>query len=393
MALVLPILEIAGVAAKLAGPRVRASGRVKDRETRIVRVSDPLRGLGILPLFTASLLRVSSPPYPVLREQQQSEGGGDKGDYYVNMGYAIRTLREELPEMFYREPCFDIYRVCVSLREMKQQLQQENPTSMSFDDVSMERNKSFINALQELKSLRPQLYSAAEYCEKSYLHNEQKQIVLDNLKDYAVRALVNTVNHLGTVANKLTALFEQQRVDVLSFELNVSYLNQRILTCQIYTDSEGLKKQQRLATTTRHHKHYILPNSSSRKVRSSGNLPTGVAQNEAPNLILSVGDLNTYNNSTSVRFHLPVSEKAAAPWPFLDHLKSATSTGSNLVQRKIDVMDPLGASKTFKAFRSFDNSRSREFQRRPLQSKSMLVSILAKTKSSKRKKLKSPEVM
>lgn len=31
-------------------------------------------------------------------------------------------------------------------------------------------------SLQELKNLRPQLYSAAEYCEKSYLHSEQKQM-------------------------------------------------------------------------------------------------------------------------------------------------------------------------------------------------------------------------
>jgi hypothetical protein len=30
--------------------------------------------------------------------------------------------------------------------------------------------------------------------------------VLDNLKDYAVRALVNAVDHLGTVAYKLTDL-------------------------------------------------------------------------------------------------------------------------------------------------------------------------------------------
>lgn len=29
---------------------------------------------------------------------------------------------------------------------------------------------------QELKNLRPQLYSAAEYCEKSYLLSEQKQM-------------------------------------------------------------------------------------------------------------------------------------------------------------------------------------------------------------------------
>jgi hypothetical protein len=30
--------------------------------------------------------------------------------------------------------------------------------------------------VQELKNLRPQLYSASEYCEKSYLHSEQKHV-------------------------------------------------------------------------------------------------------------------------------------------------------------------------------------------------------------------------
>jgi hypothetical protein len=30
--------------------------------------------------------------------------------------------------------------------------------------------------VQELKNLRSQLYSASEYCEKSYLHSEQKQM-------------------------------------------------------------------------------------------------------------------------------------------------------------------------------------------------------------------------
>ncbi|CAI9764175.1 unnamed protein product [Fraxinus pennsylvanica] len=33
-----------------------------------------------------------------------------KRNYYVNTGYAIRTLREEFPELFYRELSFDIYR-------------------------------------------------------------------------------------------------------------------------------------------------------------------------------------------------------------------------------------------------------------------------------------------
>lgn len=50
--------------------------------------------------------------------------------------------------------------------------------------------------------------------------------VLDNLKDYAVRAVVNAVDHLGTVAYKLTDLFEQQASEISTFELKVARLNQ-----------------------------------------------------------------------------------------------------------------------------------------------------------------------
>ncbi|KAJ0614489.1 putative ABI family protein [Helianthus annuus] len=80
--------------------------------------------------------------------------------------------------------------------------------------------------MYELKNIRPQLYSAAEYCEKSYLHSEQKQVVLDNLKDYAVRALVNAVGHLGTVAYKLTDLLEQQTLEISTTGLHISCLHQ-----------------------------------------------------------------------------------------------------------------------------------------------------------------------
>ncbi|XP_008802045.1 protein ABIL1-like isoform X2 [Phoenix dactylifera] len=152
-----------------------------------------------------------------------------------------------------------------------QQWRPEN-AAMTFDEVSMERSKSFVKALQELKNLRPQLYSAAEYCEKSYLHNEQKQMVLDNLKDYAVQAIVNAVDHLGTVAYKLTDLFEQQTLDVSTAELKISCLNQQILTCQTYTDKEGLRQQRMFTNTARHHKHYILPDSVSRRMQSCSQL-------------------------------------------------------------------------------------------------------------------------
>ncbi|CAN6904846.1 unnamed protein product, partial [Brassica oleracea] len=91
----------------------------------------------------------------------------------------------------------------------------------------------------ELKNLRPQLYSAADYCEKSYLHIEQKQMVLDNLKDYTVKALVNVVDHLGIVASKLTNLFDQQSSDISTMELRASCVSlcvscfcQQLLTCR-----------------------------------------------------------------------------------------------------------------------------------------------------------------
>jgi hypothetical protein len=38
--------------------------------------------------------------------------------------------------------------------------------------------------------------------------------VLENLKDYAVRALVSAVDHLGTVAYKLTDLYEQKVLEI-----------------------------------------------------------------------------------------------------------------------------------------------------------------------------------
>lgn len=54
--------------------------------------------------------------YRVVKERETVPFKGEleeqkkKPEYYVNTGYAIRTLREEMPELFYRELSFDIYR-------------------------------------------------------------------------------------------------------------------------------------------------------------------------------------------------------------------------------------------------------------------------------------------
>ncbi|KAJ6818394.1 uncharacterized protein M6B38_405675 [Iris pallida] len=84
---------------------------------RTIRVSDSVRelGLSLLLLSDPALRGGAAAASAVSVEQQEKKrdrGGGDddKQEYYVNMGYAIRTLREEFPDVFVKEPSFDIYR-------------------------------------------------------------------------------------------------------------------------------------------------------------------------------------------------------------------------------------------------------------------------------------------
>ncbi|KAJ6334593.1 hypothetical protein OIU78_011464 [Salix suchowensis] len=310
------------------------------------------------------------------------------------------------------------------------QTRPENP-AMTFDEVSMERSKSFIKALQELKNLRPQMYSAAEYCEKSYLHSEQKQMVLDNLKDYAVRALVNAVDHLGTVAYKLTDLLEQQTLDVSTMEVKVSCLNQQFLTCQTYTVKGGLRQQQMVAFIPRHHKHYILPNSFNKKVHFNPQIQTDAGQNHFQ--ARSRLHLSGSPASKTLSWHIAsetkstlkgtlhamtsnedekASGKSSAVFQFLDKeesrktcssgaLAQLSSSGTRSWCNHANIWCPtqsavllifkdsagkelLDSSKPLTAFRSFDNPRP-EIVRAPVRSKSMLSAFFVKQKTPKLK--------
>ncbi|CAN1237546.1 Protein ABIL1 [Linum grandiflorum] len=285
----------------------------------------------------------------------------------------------------------------------------QNP-AMTFDEVSMERSKSFVKALQELKNLRPQLYSAADYCEKSYLNSEQKQMVLDNLKDYAVRALVNAVDHLGTVAYKLTDLLDQQTADVSTTGVKVSSISQQLLTCQTYIEKEGLRQQQLLAKIPRHHKHYVLPNSVSKKVHFSPQVQTDARQNHiharsrlqpsespasktlswhistetkptikgsATTLERLVDEMLRFTNSCSIFYLEAECANVCALSCSSDESKSsgrsAASEGSE-----------GSKSKNLGGFKSFDNPR-RDIVRAnvPVRSKSVLSAFFAKQKTPK----------
>ncbi|KAK7397390.1 hypothetical protein VNO78_18560 [Psophocarpus tetragonolobus] len=286
---------------------------------------------------------------------------------------------------------------------------------MSFNQVSMEHSKSFIFALQELKNLRPQLYSAAEYCEKSYFHSDKKQIILDNLKDYAVRALVNAVDHLGTVAYKLSDILEKQTFDISTMDLKVSTLNQKLLTCHIYTDKEGLRQQQLLTFIPRHHKHYILPNSINKKVHFIPHRKIGARQNSFQSRIrlhssgtpisktLSwhlASETNStlkkqtsrtskkikdskFSAKTSGVFQLLDSEESTWMKPAADqpHLTNRVPTSSAATQiLGATGREALKGSKPMATFGSFDDRNGREAVQVHTRSKSVLSSFFIKQK-------------
>ncbi|KAJ9546249.1 hypothetical protein OSB04_025956 [Centaurea solstitialis] len=116
-----------------------------------------------------------------------------------------------------------------------------------------------LRLFQDLKNLRKQLYSAAEFFELSYTNDDQKEIVVDTLKDYAIKALVNTVDHLGAVSYKVNNLLDEKVEEVSGTEFRVSCIEQRLKTCREYFDHEGISQQSLRINIPKYFKRYVLP--------------------------------------------------------------------------------------------------------------------------------------
>ncbi|RDX76773.1 hypothetical protein CR513_43192 [Mucuna pruriens] len=76
--------------------------------TRGVRISCRVKDCAVLDENVKSYGQFSVPVKQGSKQSKEEEE--EKQNYYVNVGYAIRTLREEFPDLFYRELSFDIYR-------------------------------------------------------------------------------------------------------------------------------------------------------------------------------------------------------------------------------------------------------------------------------------------
>ncbi|XP_057968164.1 protein ABIL3-like [Malania oleifera] len=90
----------------------------------------------------------------------------------------------------------------------------------------------FADSLTDLKNLRKQLYSAAEYFELSYRKDYHKQLVLDTLRDYAIKAFVHTVDLLGFISNKVNRFLDEKVGEVLRSELQFS-CNEQLADAEI----------------------------------------------------------------------------------------------------------------------------------------------------------------
>ncbi|XP_073288713.1 uncharacterized protein [Primulina huaijiensis] len=87
---------------------IRVSSSVRDLEKGSAQILN-LRGdyedsVGI---FSSEVQQSETAPFPSRKSEDEEE---ERRNYHVNTGYAIRTLREEFPQLFHKELSFDIYR-------------------------------------------------------------------------------------------------------------------------------------------------------------------------------------------------------------------------------------------------------------------------------------------
>ncbi|XP_060972146.1 protein ABIL3 isoform X2 [Cannabis sativa] len=138
-------------------------------------------------------------------------------------------------------------------------LSSSSPLPLHHDELYMQQKMIFSDSLKELKNMRKQLYSAAEYFEVSYRKGDQKQIVVETLKDYTIKALINSVDHLGSMGDKINKFMDEKNIDVSSVDLKLCSIEQKVRTCQGYTDRGGIFQQSLTLGCSKHHKRYIIP--------------------------------------------------------------------------------------------------------------------------------------
>ncbi|XP_075495159.1 protein ABIL2-like [Primulina tabacum] len=139
----------------------------------------------------------------------------------------------------------------------------------SMDDISIQRSSQLASSFKDLKNLKEQLYSAAEYFESSYVNEKHKHFLVEGSKDYVARALVHTVDHLGSVADELNKFLDEKVNEFSDTNIRYSSIQQRLSTYQGFLNLRGLSKQSMI----KHHKKYNIPDADNVTSAKSKFLP------------------------------------------------------------------------------------------------------------------------
>uniref|UniRef100_A0A1J3E5T6 Protein ABIL4 n=1 Tax=Noccaea caerulescens TaxID=107243 RepID=A0A1J3E5T6_NOCCA len=131
--------------------------------------------------------------------------------------------------------------------------------SSNHDELFMKQTLQFSETLKDLKNLRKQLYSAAEYFEASYGKEVHKETVIETLKEYAAKAVVNTVDHLGSVSDKFNSFLSDNSTHFSTTHLRLSSLEQRMKLCREYMGKSGTYQHCFRIQSPHHHKRYFFP--------------------------------------------------------------------------------------------------------------------------------------
>lgn len=131
-------------------------------------------------------------------------------------------------------------------------------TSNINNEVLLHQSLLFADGLEELRNVKEQLYSAAEHFEDSYYKNvDQKQMLLESLKDYISKSVLKTIDHLGSVTHKVNNLLDEHVNQVVSTtNLRMSCIQQGLQTCQAYANIGGISQQLLIVQTPMYHKQY-----------------------------------------------------------------------------------------------------------------------------------------
>ncbi|KAI3453356.1 hypothetical protein Pfo_010019 [Paulownia fortunei] len=129
----------------------------------------------------------------------------------------------------------------------------------NYDEIFMQHSLHFADSLKDLKNLRKQLYSAAEHFESSYDKDDHQQFVIESSKDYVAKALVSTVDHLGSVADKLNKFLVEKANEFSATNIRFSCIEERLNMFQGFIDLRGISQHSLMIEAPKHHKQYIVP--------------------------------------------------------------------------------------------------------------------------------------